>query len=350
MLVAALVVLVCSAGVLSKDDGNLGEVAGAATTRFDAWFTTKADVPAAIAYVPWYDPRVGTASSSHLVVPQRAFGSPRERVQERALIAALATLYVPASRGGGEDILTDGIRQYIALRAIHEQLVGAHSFEVRLFGGFASHVIRSVEMSRLPQNPQPPIRDLPELSADPTVRRIVDALYTLERYVGWPALQYVVSRWAQSTRTAADLDNLLWQATAQNFEWFTRAAMQNQAEYDYAVTELTTSGAGTEYQSQLLVARLGDGWFPVDVETIFADGTRLRERWDGRAANVTFAYRSRTRPVAAIVDPDRVLLLDNVRGNNSKVLEAPLHIDAVRWTLQWAIWLQDALLMTTALI
>ena len=45
----------------------------------------------------------------------------------------------------------------------------------------------------------------------------------------------------------------------------------------------------------------------------------------------------------AIVDPDRVLLLDIRPSNNSRVLESPGPEPAIKWASRWLMWLQDLL-------
>jgi hypothetical protein len=48
--------------------------------------------------------------------------------------------------------------------------------------------------------------------------------------------------------------------------------------------------------------------------------------------------------VSAEADPDRVLLLDVNRTNNSAVLQSVGRKAARRWSFTWLVWLQDQLL------
>jgi hypothetical protein len=94
----------------------------------------------------------------------------------------------------------------------------------------------------------------------------------------------------------------------------------------------------------VLVRRLGDGVFPVDVRVTFDDGSVQMERWDGEARWHEFTY---TRPAgvrSAEVDPARTLLLDLNFTNNSRTLQPRGDEAARKWTLRWMVWLQDALL------
>ena len=49
------------------------------------------------------------------------------------------------------------------------------------------------------------------------------------------------------------------------------------------------------------------------------------------------------------VDPERVLLMDVNYTNNSKTLEPKGEAAAMKWSVKWMIWLQDALLSWAAL-
>ena len=60
------------------------------------------------------------------------------------------------------------------------------------------------------------------------------------------------------------------------------------------------------------------------------DGLSLRARRRGRST--------------AIVDPDRVLLLDVDFTNNSRTTRSRAVDAAAKWTLAWIVWLQDLLL------
>jgi hypothetical protein len=334
---------------------DLSDEARAVAARLERWLDARALRELTIQHVPWYDPRVGTAEQSTVFVPTRWLAPDGDRAASRALIAGMTQRYWQRDGAPAGDRLSDGLRQYIATRAINEQLVGVNHFTAVLFGGFVTHVIRPVPLSLLPQDPRPPVRRFPELSATPETTRIVDAIYTLERYLGWPVVQLAVSEWLRSpTRSVNAFDDSIRGATAHDVRWFTSGAFNPGVNYDYAVTELTTGlaagGAAPRYETALTIARLGDGIFPVDVAVVFADGSRVRERWDGRASNASFRYGSQASAVAAVVDPDLVLLLDRDRRNNAQVLSAPVHVPAVRWTVQWAVWLQDALLAATALL
>jgi hypothetical protein len=329
---------------------EIAQEAKAATALFTRWLQPRALDELILEEIPWYVPR-GPAAG-RVLVPRKTLASRDDRAPSRAVIAGLAELHLPT--GQHDLVLTEGIRQYAATRAINDQLAGAHYFTVDYFGGFVTRVIRVVPWWRRPQDPRPMIRRFPELSHNPATQRVVDAMHTLERYVGWPAIQYAVTDWLQSpNRSMSDLNDSLFRATAHDLRWFTSQAFDSSFQYDYSIRDLRTAAAADQdgwHETSVVVARRGAGSFPIDVDVIFGDGTRVRERWDGRGETVTFNYSSRATAVGAIVDPELVLLLDDVRANNTLMGTPPVNESTIRWTMQWAIWLQDVLLAATALI
>ena len=89
---------------------------------------------------------------------------------------------------------------------------------------------------------------------------------------------------------------------------------------------------------------------PVDILVSFADGHRVRERWDGRDRWKAFRWERPARALSAQVDPDRVLLLDVNFTNNSWTLKPEATQAARKWTSAWFVWLQDALLTWASLV
>jgi len=93
----------------------------------------------------------------------------------------------------------------------------------------------------------------------------------------------------------------------------------------------------------VVVRRYGEAVFPVDGLVTFEGGETVREAWDGTDRWKAFTYERGRPAVSAVVDPDRVLLLDIDRTNNS-FTTAPRSNEAARkWMLKWMVWLQDAL-------
>jgi hypothetical protein len=72
-----------------------------------------------------------------------------------------------------------------------------------------------------------------------------------------------------------------------------------------------------EWESRVLVLRRGTLVFPVEVELWLEDGTRVRKRWDGQGSSTAITHRGPSPAVAALVDPDRRILIDDNLLNNA---------------------------------
>jgi hypothetical protein len=94
----------------------------------------------------------------------------------------------------------------------------------------------------------------------------------------------------------------------------------------------------------VVVQRIADGVFPVDVVTTFGNGEQVTERWDGREQRAMWTYERPEQAVSVEVDPRRVLLLDVNYTNNSRTLEPRAGEAALKWAMKWMVWLQDAML------
>jgi hypothetical protein len=192
-------------------------------------------------------------------------------------------------------------------------------------------------------------------------------LHTLERLIGWDALQRGMAayfqQWAFGHPKPDDFLAAITEAAGQDLGWFFDQVHRGTHTFDYGVETFRSerdtargffgdapdrrfeaADRRDTYRTTLVVRRHRDGVFPVDVRVTFADGEEVRERWDGRGRWRLFTYDRPSRAVRAEVDPDRVLLLDLNRTNNTATL-APRGPDAARkWSLAWLIWLQDHLL------
>jgi hypothetical protein len=98
------------------------------------------------------------------------------------------------------------------------------------------------------------------------------------------------------------------------------------------------------FRTDVVVRRLGEGIFPVDVRVLFENGEEQRWKWDGKDRWKYFQIDKPVRAVSAQVDPERVLLLDVNVTNNSATLAPSGPAAARKWSLAWLIWLQDHLL------
>jgi hypothetical protein len=195
------------------------------------------------------------------------------------------------------------------------------------------------------------------------------ALTTLERWLGRPVFDQVLSEFARRMRgrapTIAEFLTVASDTSGQDLSWFFEQAFGSSARFDYAVEGLTSEPAKDGlFQTTVVAGRLGDALFTgssgqpsgpfergrgIVVRVSFADGETRIDHWDGRRSSKTFVYQSRTRAASAEIDPDRILLLDMHAVNNSRTLTPRAGLAATKWSARWLLWLEDWLLTCAAL-
>ena len=341
-----------------------------AVARFDEWLGPLPQGNLIVVADRWDSGRAGTYSAGEVFATSRWLTRGHERSADRLLVAAIARQYwLPRAPGASaaDAALADGVSDYLAARAIHSAFLGTHDYEARYLGGFVPHVMRALPLSLRPDDLRPPVRWFAEFDrVQPiagvataeslaTRRRVVAALFTLERLVGWPSLQVAIARIAATRPTTPQtFAAAIEEVTGRKLASFVTHALDPQATFDYAVTEFTSTMAGDTghpYETSVTVTRSADDGLPeVDLVVSFADGTETRERWSGDDTTRTFRFASRAQARAAQIDPDNALLVDRDRANNVRVLDAPASPLALRAVLRWLIWLQNVTVTYGALI
>ena len=254
---------------------------------------------------------------------------------------------------------------------------------LRFFGGFVPYVLYDFPVSRatgenglasyragakLDMPSTPSYRYWPTSGGALSYDKTALWLNTLERYLGWPTLQRIMStyftRWKFKHPKPKDFFAVVNEVSGRDMTWFFDQVYRSSNVFDYAIDSLKsgpveasgffenggkrefTSKNRTEgrYQTSVVVRRLGEATFPVDVEVVFRNGDKVREHWDGIDRWKLFTYERTSAAVSAVVDPDRVLLLDINVTNNSRTLEPQSEKAATKWMLKWLVWLQDLLL------
>jgi len=95
-----------------------------------------------------------------------------------------------------------------------------------------------------------------------------------------------------------------------------RHALLERGFVDYAVEGIAQERTGPGFRGHVELVRRGGLVFPVEVELRFEDGTTRRVSWDGEVSPHRLAFESESPLVAAAVDPDhRVLLDENLFDN-----------------------------------
>ena len=259
--------------------------------------------------------------------------------------------------------MDEGINTYATARALAIDYPEMH-FDRYYFGGFVPWVFKDIRLSRetdlnrlwryrtgTTDDTMSAVsyRQRPETVSIFAYDKPAVWLNTLERWLGWSVVQRGLhAAFADASFTHASPDVVLQrvqQAAGRDLTAFYDQTYRGSAVFDYSIEKLASEDAGSgQFASRVLVRRLGDGIFPVDVLVTFDNGDQITERWDGEARWREFTYTRASRVRSAVVDPNRLLLLDVNFTNNSRAREPRAEAAARKWTLKWMVWLQDALL------
>jgi len=287
--------------------------------------------------------------------------------------------------------MDEGLNSFSEARATDEAGLANH-LTARFFGGFVPWVIDDVSFARATDgnrlatyrsNPEADVPSTPTYQSWPGTWTVVPYsktalwLHTLERHLGWPVLQRIMStyfdRWQFAHPQPADFFAVVNEVSGQDMTWFFDQVYRSSNTFDYGVQRFTStmvrpvSGAGTNaaqeaatdattdaggdsdsdatlYRTLVVVQRLGEAIFPVEVVTTLRDGEQITERWNGRDRRVIYNYERPSQALSVEVDPERVLLLDIDYTNNSATLEPRADEAGLKWSLTWLAWLQDLML------
>ena len=236
--------------------------------------------------------------------------------------------------------ILDGFAEYLQGLVIEREfdlryLRLAHSVESRPYLG--GHVIWSF----------PPLRLSRHVVA---ARDRYGAVFeSLEQWLGTPTLQaamFEVAHLRDDQLTADVIIKTISDAAGQDLSWAFEAAS---TEVNYAVDSIagasvTVSRRGNGMFTGRSAQRVGafDSGDGVRLKVVFADGSSSFATWDGRDQTRTFTFSS--TPVAAYLDPDRLIALDRHRLDNAIVTPSPTNVPVRKWVARWMVWLQHTML------
>jgi len=173
-------------------------------------------------------------------------------------------------------------------------------------------------------------------------------LNTMERWLGWPMLQKIMSthfdRWKFKHPKPSDFFDIVRDVAGRDLGWYFDQVYRSSNVFDYGIAELTSAAEGSQHRTNVVVRRYGEATFPVDVAVRFSDGSIVREKWSGRDRWKLYSYLRPQPATSAVVDPDRVLLLDVNVTNNTRTLAPAGDRAATKWAMKWMVWVQDHLL------
>lgn len=272
-----------------------------------------------------------------------------------ALLLLTATLSPQQSRDASSDVLADALIRFATEREQRDESA-PQPVQASFLDGRMAWRIRSVRAGSPRAGSTRPVR----------------ALMTIERYLGWPTLELAIAdvrtRFAGRPASSSDLLRVTSSHAGRDLSWM-EPLFDAATIYDYAIDRVDARTSGGRYESNVTVKRVGNGVFSgtstprtgafesgrgVVVQVTFADGHTITETWDGRDTERHFRYESAAPVTSAVVDPDGILVVDETRANNVWTAEhaaprAGIDPAAVAWSTRWAVWLQDRLLLWSAL-
>lgn len=256
--------------------------------------------------------------------------------------------------------MDEGINTFATARAMHADYPDVY-LDRYYFGGFVPWTFRDIRLQRENDRVSAYRRGATEdAMSTPSYRQRQDTvryfaydkpavwLTTLENWLGWDALQHALSNTfrAGAFRHPVPAEALanIQASTDKDVSRFLDQTYRQSAVFDYSVGDIDVRPRDGQQESTVVVRRLGDGVFPVDVQVTFENGDEVTEHWDGDGRWREFTYVKPTAVRSAVVDPERQLLLDVNFTNNSRTREPRAADAATKWSLKWLVWLQDALL------
>jgi hypothetical protein len=295
-----------------------------------------------------------------VVLRTRRFSFERTGVVESAVVDAVSRRFWQLRHpmtNADHAAFIEGLSAFSTARALAELLPESSFEEHRYFSGFVPYAVPSHPLAN--DNVRAARR-----FAGSSAHRTMLAWATLERYIGWGALQATLWEFAQRRRTnrasPAEFVEILRNSTTHDLDWFVNEVLGSAKVFDYAVKsfESKPAVAGARYETAVVIQRVGKDVFAgsdrsregpyqsgrgIELRVAFESGDEIREYWDGRDVEARYVYESTTPAVTATIDPEGILQLDANPGNNHRRLgSAPRSLPLA--AARWGQWLQHALL------
>jgi hypothetical protein len=268
--------------------------------------------------------------------------------------------------------MDEGFNTFSTARAM-AQVYDPNFLALRYFGGFVPWVVRDIALSRETEGNRlagyrrdaksdtqstPSYRYFPATGGSITYNKTALWLNTLERWLGWPTVQRVLStyfaRWQFKHPKPDDFFTIASEVAGRDLTPFFAEVYRSSNVFDYSVDDLKSVRDGDRYHTTVVVRRRGEARWPdlIPMVVKFRNGEEIIEveRWTDEERWKAHTYDRPAQAVSAEVDPRRVVLLDVNYTNNSRTLAPQGGAAATKWSLKWMVWLQDCLLSWAALV
>ncbi len=336
--------------------------AGRALRDYADWFGAYPLDRLAIVDRPWRSPRAGRVEPGVAAFETRWIVSTASVEPEADIARGISRQWWGALVAIDDAALVEDLVEFSQGKTVEQLFAdrnrrpGYSLLEGRYFGDFVPWTNRRVALDR----------------ASVARGRPGSRLITLERYLGWPALQRglaaVMTHGGGRTLSRDEFFRIVGDAVGQDLQWFSDAAFQDDRIVDYAVGGMTSVPADCHgqpcFRTTVVGVRNGAAFTgsrhdpvgpyesgrAINLLVAFENGATARETWDGRSASKPFVFESRARAASALIDPDHVLVLEKRITNNGERLDGRPAAAAVRWSARWVVWLQDALLSYASLV
>jgi hypothetical protein len=247
--------------------------------------------------------------------------------------------------------LVEGAAAYLESRAVARMFdlsfgrAGAGADSARLFGGA---VTLSFPQLRL----DGPASGLGRNDFDSPRSRGAHAFASLERLIGQPRLVGALRSVAeQRPRSDEEVSRLLNDALGQDVSWlFASVDPANALNYAIANVVIEACAPSPCLRVRVAVVHYGAAWFdPIDVRVEFDGGQSAEARWDGRSPSRSLVFEGPSNPVRIVVDPEARNLMDDNLLDQSRQFYTSTNVPLTKWVARWLVWLQDAMLVTSAI-
>ncbi|MBN1349619.1 M1 family metallopeptidase [candidate division KSB1 bacterium] len=157
-------------------------------------------------------------------------------------------------------------------------------------------------------------------------------------------------RWALKHVNEERFRKVCEDVSGMDLEWYFHQWLHDSVNVDYALKKTRTfpQKDGTWY-SEVTIERNDRGIMPVDVLVKTEGGNSVLKRWDGKAESGQLTFKTTSKPVKFILDPDDNIMDKNRLNNGSVGIKHVLDLPRLRYTprndylSRWALitWYND---------